>query len=747
MKNFLVCTTVFLSSFFTALGCGYSPFGEDVRYFLFAPSYFNYQDFSAFNYHSNRFGFEADVLSGYESNVEDWYNYLDKKVSKVAISELLNELKLTDIQADSKNEFVHFLYKNKRNDILKYLKYAKRCEVVNALDLNDSWEQNEKQNQVNRSVFLKKLWSEYKTETNKYLKRKYAFLTIRVAYYANNKQIIHSLFNQEFKNNKKDYLYYWSLYFDCFFQENPFVNIASIMANSIEKRNASYYYFHDNFDVEKALANAKTKQDKANVYAYASVQKLDRNLDNLQDIYANYPQSRALSFLLIREINKIEDWVYTPYYINYLPSTESLFDRDDIETTNTLRARSEKDRLYAEELLKFVTRINVSEVENPVVWKAAEIQLLFITRKFNDCLLQIERFEKTYPQEKVIKQIEQIKALCVVSNKGFISQNIQPVVLRNLNDNRFLFALGRELEFRGNIPEGLALISMADYSSKEYYEYGKDVVWQDNRLKTSGNFHEFYNYFDYLDFVYSTQQMNLLLDKLNKSLEFSFEKIIYKKIMRDKNYLTDLLGTKYIRENNLSKAYQIFKSIGNKYWDENYNAWERDKYGDDYEFISNPFYDFKYTKGFIPHKEKYLVTKLSVTEHLIKYLNLAYNPKTRDKDYYFFLVANCYFNMSQDGNSWMMRRFLSSINDDSYNLFDSYIDQVEYNSSKLAKHYYKKAFENAKTDKFKALCLRMIDYVEFNYPNQFNLLKTSYPDFYEDLSGCENLEEFFKSRT
>lgn len=746
MKNFLVCTIVFLSSFFKALGCGYSPFGEDVRYCLFTPSYFNYQDFKAFNYNSDRFGFGEIVNTGFESNVEDWYDYFDKKVSKVAINELLNELKLTDIHADSKNEWVNYLYNNKRSDVLKYLKFAKKCEAINSLDLTDAWERNEQQNSINRSVFFKKLFKEYIAEANKYLKRKYAFLAIRVAYYAHDKQIVHSLFNQEFKNTKKDYLYYWSLYFDCFFQENPFVNIASIMANSIEKRNASYYYFHDNFDVEKALANAKTKQDKANVYAYASVQKLDRNLDNLQDIYANYPQSRALSFLLIREINKIEDWVYTPYYINYLPSTESLFDRDDIETTNTLRARSEKDRLYAEELLQYVSSVNLSLVENPQLWKAAEIQLLFITKKFNYCLNQIEKFEKTYPHEKVVKQIEQIKALCIVSKKAFISLEIQPIILRNLNNSRFLFALGRELEFRGNIPEGLALISMADYSSKEYYEYGKDVVWQDNRLKTSGNFHEFYNYFDYLDFVYSTQQMTHVLDKLNKPLESGFEKTIYKKLIRDKNHLTDLLGTKYIRGNNLTKAYKIFKSIGSKYWDDNYNAWERDKYGEGYEFQFNPFYDFKYTKGFIPHKEKFLVTKLSITEHLIKYLNLAYNPKTKDNDFYYFLVANCYFNMSQYGNSWLMRRYNSSSND-CYNPDDSYIDQVEYNSSKLAKHYYKKAFENAKTDKFKALCLRMIDYVEFNYPNQFNLLKTSYPDFYEDLSGCENLEEFFKSQT
>lgn len=142
--------------------------------------------------------------------------------------------------------------------------------------------------------------------------------------------------------------------------------------------------------------------------------------------------------------------------------------------------------------------------------------------------------------------------------------------------------------------------------------------------------------------------------------------------------MTDLLGTKYIRENNLDKAFVTFKSLDNNYWEDNYNAWERGNYGDDYTFDQNPFYDFKYTEGFIDHKEKFIVNKLSVTEHLIKYINLAYNPKTKRSGLLLFL-ANCYYNMSDYGNSWMMRRYSSS---SSYYGQDyekeSYIDEIEY---------------------------------------------------------------------
>ncbi|MGA9638629.1 hypothetical protein [Flavobacterium sp.] len=744
MKNILVSTTLLLSSIWTAMGCGYSPYGEDIRFSLFLPSYFKYQDFAAFNYNANLFGFDFHGANQYESNVQDWYEFTNKEVSIESVNVFLNELKLTDIHPDSKNEFIGYLYKNKKTAVLQYMTLAKKGEVINALDINDPWEREEAEIKVNRAGFLEKIIKAFHTEKNEYLKRKYAFLAIRTAYYAKDKEVIEMLFNQEFKNGKKDYLYYWSLYFDSFNNSNSGVNIATVMNHSPEKRNACYYYFHEGFNLDSALLQTQTEEEIANVYSYASIQKLDQSLAYLKEIYANNPKSRTLSFLLLREINKIEDWVYTPYYVNYSPSIEPWYNQTDRVTTNTLRDRSEKDRGYAAEMLAFLDTIDFSTVENPMLWDASEIQLLFLSKRYDDCLHKIALFENNFPTEKVKEQIEQIKALCLVSNKASISKEVQSIVLKNSTDSRFLFALGRELEFRGNLSEGMALISMADHSNSYYYDEN-NVEWQANRLKTSGNLAVFYNYFDYLDFVYSTEQMQQLINKLNQPIESDFEKSIYKYLLKDKNYLTDLLGTKYFRENKLTQAYSVYKSIGTKYWQENYNAWERDKYGEDYGFYENPFYDFDYTKSFIPHKERFLVTKLSVTQHLIQYTNLASNPKTIDRDYYYFLVANCYFNMTQDGNSWMMRRY-SSTRSYGDNLDDSYIDEAEYYQAQLAQHYYRKAFENAKTDQFKALCLRMIDYAKSNYPNQFVQLKTAYPQYYKDLSNCENLEIYFKAR-
>jgi hypothetical protein len=530
------------------------------------------------------------------------------------------------------------------------------------------------------------------------------------------------------------------------------INAANLMANCPEKTYASYYYFHENFKIEEALQQAKNKTEIANVYAYASIQKVDKNLDYLKEIHKNNPKSEILGFLILREINKIEDWVYTPYYSNYTPSTQYKYWSDDNDkiTTEILRNRSENDRLYAQEVLDFIQSIDFKTTQNPIVWEAAQINLKFITREYSNCLQLIATFEKAHKTDKSFEEIEKIKALCVTANqedgKAIIKPEIHNMILKYKYDERFIFALGRELEFKGNITDGIALISLLETNLDTGYD-ASDVEWQGNRIQTSGNLEVFYSYFDYLDFVYSANDVQTIVDKLNSGFTSEFEKGIYSKLLKDKDYLKDLLGTKYIRENQLDNALITFKSIDEKYWFENYNAWERGNYSEGYSFDQNPFYDFKHTETFIEHKEKFIVTKLSVTEHLIKYTNLAYNSKTKDRDYYYFLLANCYYNMSDYGNSWMMRRYRSYSYYEKYNVEnESYIDEIEYRNKIKALAYYKLAYQNAKTAKFKALCLRMMDYAVENEYRNSKRVATQFPEFKSDLSGCENLENYFKSR-
>lgn len=764
MKKLTVFILLLLSSL-NSFGCGYTPYGEDVRYCLFRPQYFNFAAYQSFYYSATQWGYYGYYDRGkpdfYESNVFDWYNFAQKKIPFLEIDNFLNHYKLTDIHPNSGNAFLDYLYKNKKDKAIRYLTFAKKCEDFNSLNVEDVWERGKKISADKIVAFYGTLYDAYKAETNDYLKRKYAFQCIRFCFYIGDIESINTIFNETIKDSKRDYLYYWSLYFYCYFNEaQRELNVARLYAYSPEKAQAVYYFFNDKYSLEKALSQAKTKSDIACVYAYVSAQKADRNLDYIKTIYANSPNLKVLDFTLLREINKLEDWIYTPYYTNYLPSMEesSYYWRDTEDKVNTenMRERSEKDRLYAQELLDFVNNVDFSKVNNPVLWKAAQIELLFMTRKYDECLAKIQAFQEAHSNTKVFAQVEQLKALCLTANQKYgqaiVKDEVKPIFLKYKDNIRFVFSLGRELEFLGNLPDAMAMISTINQSQDYYYselDIDSSIEWQGNRLNTTDNLSYFYEYFDYLDFVYSANQLQVILNKLNSGIDDGFESQLYKYLLKDKFFLTDLLGTKYLRENYLDSALKTFRSIPQDYWLQNYNPWERN-WNQSYEaliFDANPFYSFKYTPDFIPHREKYIVTKLSVTEHLVKYLKIANNPKTADRDYYYFLLANCFFNMNDEGNSWMMRRYHSSSASYNEGYYDvSYVDEKEYRTSQIAQFYYQKAFDMAKTDKFKALCLRMIDYAEKGYPNEFSRVKEKYPDYYSDLSGCINLDYYFNAR-
>jgi hypothetical protein len=125
--------------------------------------------------------------------------------------------------------------------------------------------------------------------------------------------------------------------------------------------------------------------------------------------------------------------------------------------------------------------------------------------------------------------------------------------------------------------------------------------------------------------------------------------------------------------------------------------------------------------------------------------------------------------MTYYGNLQLMRRIYVEIGMQDYPV----IDNDEFYECNLAKKYYGLAFKNAKTRKFKALCLRMIgkcelnklrhQYPEYNYESNETIedydaflwnknkyyqdLKSNYADDYAMLSsGCENFAAYFQAR-
>lgn len=767
MKNFLLFILILANNIFYA--CGYYPYGEDTRISLFNPTLFNFDTYSDFYYSANLFlpNEHTTTKEFVLPNSKLWYNYCRGKVDISSIDIAIYQLTGDNIDEHSQNDMIQYLYRQKDSDALDYLLFAKKCEFFNSWQ-EDPWERKTYLAMPKRTELMNKAIKLADKVNNNELKKRYTFLAIRLAWYNHHFNKIQSLFSSVFeKTTNKDILYYWSLYFKSFTEADGAkanFELAQVFANAVDKRFACHQHYNSKISLEQTLRFAKTNEEKANVYLLYGIEKADKALPYLQKMYSLTPTSDGLSFLLLREINKIEDYVFTPYYTLFQPSLSYDYwaDVNDVSTRQTLN-RSEHDRLYAKEVLQFVNSVDLRKVENPFFWKCCKAYLQFITRDYNASLTLVNQLEKITSEKTTLGQLQIIKALVLIANQAngnaLIPNEIQPTIISNKKNGQFIFAIGKELEYLGNTTDAALLYAELDNS----WEENSPVFWKTLKNKRHSYSDYFEDYFDYIDAVYTPEQTQHLINDIQKNNENkdSFAVFKYKAIKEEIPRLYDLLGTKYIRQNKLENALASFGKIDNRYLSRTYTAWE-DGYN---TFSQNPFYCLKYTPKFITPKDTIRLNKYSITKQLITYLHKAENINEKDRDYYYFLVGNVYYNMGREGNISMMRR----INGWSSSSLSVLEDEAEFRQSNLAKKYYLLAKQHAKTDKFKALCLRMVirceknklEYrcFEFeNYPDYncdsllatnkyYRELKENYLYCFDDLvSNCDNFETYFKAR-
>ncbi len=774
MRNYFLFILISLSN--SIYSCGFYPYGEDTRISIFNPKTFGFESFSHFNYSSNSFSqFGPEPIQFADNyidpNIQLWFDYCNGNVKATQINEAIYQLEESEMNELSPNAFIQYLYKNKNKEALNYLRFAKNCEHYNSW-FEDPWERKSYLSIPKRTELMNKAINLSEKVENKELKKRYTFLAIRLAWYNQLDDKVKSLFLKEFENTtKKDILYYWSLYFKSLSEKDSSYSnylLAQVFANAIDKRFVCHQHFNKKIPLENTLKFAKNNEEKANVYLMYGIEKYDKTLNYIKKIHEYNPASEGLSFLLLREINKIEDFVLTPYYTLFQPSVSNQnWDEENEPSVQKILNRTEQDRIYAKQVLNFISTVDLRKVNNPIFWETCKSYLQFITRDYNSCLILINEIEKTVKDSALENQIKQLKTLALIANQSYgsavIPLNTYETIILNKNNGKFIFSIAKELEYLGNTTDAALLYSKL--SEIEYDDGYQTVYWKSgkNKIKTDYLSNYFTDYFDYIDVVYSPEQVQNIIESVQKENEekTKFSSFKFDVIKNEIPKFYDLLGTKYIRQNKLNKALNTFEKIDQPYWKQAYPNWNDNTN----IFDQNPFYNLKYTPHFIDKKDKIRLNKYTITKQLIHYLNKAEDKNEKNRDYYYFLVANAYYNMGNEGNIWMMRRF----NEWSEYSLSEIEDEVEFRQSNLAKKYYSLAMQNASTKKFKALCLRMLtrcerrkiefqyienpnsntmDFDSLLYTNKYYIdLKKQYPGYFNELvSNCNYFESYFDSR-
>ncbi len=757
---------ILLLSSVSSFACGpYYPYGEATRFNLLKAESFDFKDFATFNYTAASFWPPEETTAmntAEKQNVALWQKRYNNQVNAEEVYEGVYS---------NNQQFQQYLEKNDPTTLI-YLNFAKACSQFNSTN-EDPWERNASAMLPERTTLIEFALEQIKKLDDEELSLRYAFIAIRLAYYNGEKELVNSIYADYFscRTMGKNILDYWGLYFQALvLPKGPQRNFsaAQVFWNASDKRFMIHQKYDKTIPIAATLKLATTDLEKSAVWLLHGVRNPGPALDEIKKIHELTPNAVAVDFMLIRELNKLEDWIYTPYYANFSPSVYGVKNDDDYDSYPASLKQIKVDRLYAKKMLTFVQTATKKKEAPSKLWKIATAYLQHMTANSEAAISDLDVLIKQEEAPELKNTLTQLQAICKVSSQKNgaaeipVSLQQQLVQQDNKIDHNFLFALGRELEFKGNTSDAAVLYSLVNGEQKNGEALEDFIYWRSkHRHNTIWSMDYYDDYFYYLDAQYSTKEVKALIKAITPRKEGpDFARWKSDQLKADLPRLYDLLGTKYMRENRLTDALNAFKMVDPAVWT-----------SDDYHYAryldANPFYADFHSAHEKTEADTITYNKVTLTRQLLEYLAKADNLNTQDRAYYYFLVANCYFNMTQYGNSWMMKRYYWSTNANSTGL----ADDAEYFHCRLAAEYYLKAKSTSKTKKFGALCLRMAArcetyhlereiYENQEYPDHeeyhkrvylqnkhYQKLEADYPDDNEELvSNCYSFEEYFKAR-
>ncbi|MFG4005166.1 hypothetical protein [Flavobacterium aquidurense] len=703
-------------SFQVSFACGWSVSPETSRLALFKAQREGFFKLTPF-YYSADYYYATNTFStvDQELNCLEWKkklgNLIDTKDVHTILYETDGEQFETAYETKSlkkvfdKNTFIEALLLPKNKVFLNYMLFAKKLEYNSNTDVRwESWNQIGYNSKDHKLAVINDFEKKIKTAKDAFLKQRYAFLILRYSFYAQDKNEVIRLYDTYLSENKNTILEPWALYYKALCIDNlPLQNylLSKVFASCEEKTFAVLQHYNWKL-TQETLALAQNNEERSVILSIESLRNSAPDLKTIEEVYKLSPNSINLSFLIGREVNKLEDWIFTPQYTNDGSPSVTFAGTDWYG--DYAKAREEnlnKDILHLRALEYFLISIREQTAgEQKDYITAAIAQLCFMD---DDIVLGKKYTDMISDKANASIQMQKNIQLALVSLK---QDNLKREEVQNQ-----LFKYFDSVENLVETDNGLFknLYSLYRIASGEFSKQGDRAVagllMMKSDIKSEGVYSSydsryFYSYIGYFDRTATTEDMDRLMALQQKKDKTPFEKYICSgTIAPDINYYKDLKGTIAFRNNNLELAYKTFASMPKDFWEKTY-----------------AFKDYLNENPFTPKilqtdKERKFDYRFNKTEFIAKLIQLK-KQNTASSN---LQLAHAYFNVSYLGNSWMMSAY-------DWTSGESYIDYVYGDNSEkektyqkgnyyglaMAKLYYEKALKLSKNNNEKAMASLMI---------------------------------------
>jgi len=363
-------------------------------------------------------GYSEKAKEPKDGNLQAWAAYLKTEASDEDLAALIYKMPSADLEkilkdknalsaAAGTNAVLSLLQKNKklRDVVGKYLLYAKKCEVE-AMKASDYWSDEI----VRDPATMKKMMAEglqaAKKSKDKFLKQRYAFQALRVAFYMGDNESVLSLFDEHFgKVQNPDYAYFRALEVKAGAHrrkadaEAPYY-FAKVFLNCPDRRTVclNSFSFTTEEDWERSVKLCKTNEERAVFYAMRGLQPAANIVEELENIGEVAPTSPLLEMLLARHIGRIQNVAFSPYNL------ESGFPSKELDNMHNM------PRLKA-----FMNKmIQNKEIQNKDFWTLATAYVELLNRNNEGTLKILTGIPTTSPLKKQATVIGFVAQLCAV---------------------------------------------------------------------------------------------------------------------------------------------------------------------------------------------------------------------------------------------------------------------------------------------------------------------------------------------
>ncbi|MGN6477676.1 MAG: hypothetical protein ACTHKV_10660 [Flavipsychrobacter sp.] len=745
---------VLLASPSPTWSCGPELDPDEARFCVFHADVSDQENLTIFNYTPRYLNYNLDSASvtDMDKNCAEWQAFTKNKVPIRDIKELqydtnadtfLSSYLNRNLDRYNNNLFVHWLQKKKNKKALEYFAFAKHLEYLQT-ELT-AWDTAKIDGQYDS--LAKYAAAKCDEKMPEFLRERYAFQAVKCYFYSKYYPNLNWDFTspelidcyKKYLSKKSSIVASWALIYYARVQEDSnkqTLYLARCFDRCDDKKDY-IYQFLDHSSLQSLEAVTTNKKDLILIHCLQSLLTPGRAAKDLDYVFKNDPCNKYIPTLITREINKLEDWIYSPDVLGFASTLKESEYYNDMEergnrdytndTPYSYYAQNNiiKDRLYLKHFRSQLLSMVASDCSYKDLLYLSIAHLYNMENNGSEAKRYIARVTSTkYKLQAAIEEFiattltEDITTAKTKEHIASITQKLvhtgaTPVTTdvwdyegnyENNDDLSELWVyLGRQYEQKNDLVTAGLLIQNSNIMINEYgYGYGNfDTVS-----------YRAISYFEKHAQPADIEKLLALKHKKNKS---NFEKLLTSGIPASDDLLLDLEATLFIRKEDYRSAWKIMQKIPDNFWRDNYEY-------KDYlpvTSISNLGTILPVPSG--PGTKYALPSKKLILQEIIRLQDDVDSKSGTAKANDYFLLGNAYYNMTFYGKAWMMIAYGKSSggrwdNNDwvYYNLSNKNVDCYKnYYGCKAAINMYQKALSAAKMNKeLSAKCLVMLAYCD-----------------------------------